>query len=101
MNQKFRIKLRSYDSILLEQSIERIVKVLSETKAQICGPIPLPTKKEVYTVLRSPHVHKKSREQFQYKEHRRLLEVFTNNSAAVDALMKLDLNSAVAVEIVS
>jgi small subunit ribosomal protein S10 len=99
MEQTFRIKLKSYDSRLLEISIEKIVKTLKGANATIGGPIVLPTKKEIFTVLRSPHVNKKSREQFLYPTHKRIIDVYTNGPAAVEALMKLELNSGVEVEI--
>lgn len=101
MKQRFRIKLKSYDSSLLEKSASEIVKIVKSTKAVVGGPIPLPTKKEIFTVLRSPHVDKKSREQFLYPIHKRLIDVYTNNSEAVDSLSKLELNSGVHVEILS
>lgn len=101
MKQKFRIKLKSYDSALLEKSAREIVKIVKSVKAIVGGPIALPTEKEVITVLRSPHVNKKSREQFLYPIHKRLIDVYTNNSAAVDALSKLELSSGVEVEIMS
>ena len=101
MNHKFVIKLKSYDSALLELSTKKIVKVLQNAKAIIGGPIPLPTKKEIFTVLRSPHVNKKSREQFMYPTHKRLIEVYANSPSAVEALTKLELSSAVSVEIKS
>lgn len=101
MEQKFRIKLKSYDSRLLDISTEKIVKTLKDAKATIGGPIPLPTEKEITTVLRSPHVNKKSREQFLYSIHKRIIDVYTNGPAAVEALMKLELSSGVEVEVKS
>ena len=76
MNQKIRIKLRSYDHNLVDKSTEKIVKTVRNSGAVISGPIPLPTDKEIFTVLRSPHVNKKSREQFQLRTHKRLIEIF-------------------------
>jgi len=89
MNQKIRIKLRSYDHNLVDKSTEKIVKTVRNSGAVISGPIPLPTKKEKFTVLRSPHVNKKSREQFQLRTHKRLIEIFTPTQKTVDALSKL------------
>ncbi|ROT47173.1 30S ribosomal protein S10 [Candidatus Cardinium hertigii] len=99
MNQKIRIKLKSFDSILLDKSAENIVKAVKATRTVVNGPIPLPCTKEVYTVLRSPHIDKKSREQFQLCTHKRLIDIYSNSSKAVDALMKLELPSGVEVEI--
>ena len=86
MNQKIMIKLRSYDHNLVDKSTEKIVKTVRNSGAVISGPIPLPTKKEKFTVLRSPHVNKKSREQFQLRTHKRLIEIFTPTQKTVDAL---------------
>ena len=99
MNQKIRIKLKSYDHNLIDKSSEKIVKAVKATGAVVSGPVPLPRKKEIYTVLRSPHVSKKSREQFQYDLCERLIDIYSNNTQAVDALMKLELPSGVEVEI--
>jgi small subunit ribosomal protein S10 len=99
MNQKIRIKLKSYDHNLLDKSSERIVKAVKATGAVVNGPIPMPTRKEIFTVLRSPHVNKKSREQFQLATHKRLIDIISNNSKTVEALMKLELPSGVDVEI--
>ena len=88
MNQKIRIKLRSYDHNLVDKSTEKIVKTVKNSGAVISGPIPLPTEKEVFTVLRSPHVNKKSREQFQLRTHKRIIEIFTPTQKTVDALSK-------------
>jgi len=93
MNQKIRIKLRSYDYNLVDKSTEKIVKTVRNSGAVISGPIPLPTEKEKFTVLRSPHVNKKSREQFQLRTHKRLIEIFTPTQKTVDALSKLELPS--------
>ena len=95
MNQKIRIKLRSYDHNLVDKSTEKIVKTVKNSGAVISGPIPLPTEKEVFTVLRSPHVNKKSREQFQLRTHKRVIEIFTPTQKTVDALSKLELPSGV------
>ena len=96
---KIRIKLKSYDHNLLDKSTERIVKTAKDTGALILGPIPLPTKKSVITVNRSVHVDKKSREQFQIKVHKRILDILNSTTKTVDALMKLELPSGVHVEI--
>ncbi len=99
MNQKIRIKLRSYDHNLVDKSSEKIVKTVRNTGAVVSGPIPLPTQKKIYTVLRSPHVNKKAREQFQLFTYKRLLDIYSSTSKTVDALMKLELPSGVDVEI--
>ena len=99
MNQKIRIKLKSYDHNLVDKSAEKIVKAVKATGAIVSGPIPSPTEKEKYTVLRSPHVNKKSREQFQLCTYKRLVDIFSTSSKTVDALMKLELPSGVDVEI--
>ncbi len=99
MNQKIRIKLRSYDHNLVDKSTEKIVKTVKNSGAVISGPIPLPTKKEVFTVLKSPHVNKKSREQFQLRTHKRLIEIFTPTQKTVDALSKLELPSGVDIQV--
>ena len=97
--QNIRIKLRAYDYKVLDQSTEEIVNTVKRTGANIKGPIPLPTKKERYTVLRSPHIDKKSREQFETRTHKRLIDIIEPTPATVEALMKLDLASGVDVEI--
>ena len=97
--QKIRLKLRSFDSKLLDVSMEEIVETVKKTGAAIIGPVPLPTKSEIYTVLRSPHVDKKSREQFALKTHKRLLDIVDPTSKTIDALRKLDLPAGVDVEI--
>ncbi len=99
MNQKIRIKLRAYDHRLLDQSVKEIVDTAVRTGARISGPIPLPTKISKFTVLRSPHVDKKSREQFEIRTHKRLIDIFEPTPDTVDALMKLELASGVDVEI--
>lgn len=99
MSQKIRIKLRSYDYNLVDKSAERIVKTVKSTGAVVSGPIPLPTHKRIYTVLRSPHVNKKAREQFQLCSYKRLIDIYSSTSKTVDALMKLELPSGVDVEI--
>ena len=96
---KIRIKLKSYDHNLLDKSTERIVKTAKDTGALILGPIPLPTKKNIITVNRSVFVDKKSREQFQIKIHKRIMDLLNSTSKTVDALMKLDMPAGVDIEI--
>jgi len=98
-NQKIRIRLKAYDHKLLDQSALEIVDTVRETGAKIAGPIPLPTVINKYCVLRSPHVNKKSREQFEIRTHKRLLDILDPTQQTVDALMKLDLSGGVDVEI--
>ncbi|MBT4957140.1 MAG: 30S ribosomal protein S10 [Candidatus Marinimicrobia bacterium] len=98
-NQTIRISLRAYDHILLDKSTEKIVKTAKSTGAIISGPIPLPSRRSVYTVLRSPHVNKKSREQFQTKIHKRLIDILNSTPKTVESLMKLDLPAGVDIEI--
>ena len=88
-NQSIRISLRAYDHILLDKSTDKIVKTAKSTGAIISGPIPLPTKRSIYTVLRSPHVDKKSREQFQTKIHKRMIDIINSTPKTVESLMKL------------
>ena len=99
MSQKIRIKLKSYDHNLVDKSAEKIVKTVKATGAEVSGPIPLPTHKRIYTVLRSPHVNKKAREQFELCSYKRLLDIYSSSSKTVDALMRLELPSGVDVEI--
>ena len=99
MSQKIRIKLKSYDHNLVDKSAEKIVKTVKTTGAVVTGPIPLPTHKKIFTVLRSPHVNKKSREQFQLCTYKRLVDIHSTSAKTVDALMKLELPSGVDVEI--
>ena len=96
---RIRIKLKAYDHVLLDNSTAKIVKTAKNTGAKISGPIPLPTKKKKYTVLRSPHVDKKSREQFETRTHHRLIDIINPTPQTVDALMKLDISSGVDLEI--
>lgn len=96
---KIRIQLKAYDHRILDQSTLEIVESAKRTGAEVAGPVPLPTKREIYTVLRSPHVDKKSREQFQMKTHKRLLDIVNPTSKTIDALRKLDLPAGVDVEI--
>ena len=99
MSQKIRIKLKSYDFNLVDKSAEKIVKTVKSTRAIVTGPIPLPTKKKIFTVLKSPHVNKKSREQFQTKIHKRLIDILNSTPKTVESLMKLDLPAGVDIEI--
>ena len=95
MSQKIRIKLKSYDYNLVDKSAEKIVKTVKATGAVVSGPIPLPTHKRIYTVLKSPHVNKKAREQFELCAYKRLLDIYSSSSKTVDALMRLELPSGV------
>jgi small subunit ribosomal protein S10 len=97
--QRIRIKLKAYEHSTLDRSAEEIVKTARRTGAEVSGPIPLPTKRTVYTVLRSPHVNKKSREQFEIRVHKRLIYLTNVTAKAVDALQKLDLPAGVDIEI--
>lgn len=98
-SQRIRIKLRSYDHAMLDQSASQIVQTAKKTGAMISGPVPLPTRRTVYTVLRSPHVDKKSREQFEIRVHKRLIDIIRSTPQTIDALMKLDLPFGVDIEI--
>lgn len=100
-SKKIRIKLKAYDHRLLDQSARDIVEVAKRTGAQVSGPVPLPTKRTLFTVLRSPHVDKKSREQFELRVHKRLIEIANATAEMVDALMKLEVPAGVEVEIKS
>lgn len=97
--QKIRIKLKSYDHTLIDKSAEKIIRTVKKTGAIVSGPVPLPTEKKVYTVLRGPHVDKKSMEQFERRHHKRLIDILSSSSDTVDSLMKLELPSGVDVEI--
>jgi small subunit ribosomal protein S10 len=99
LNEKIRIKLRAYDYRILDQSIAEIVKTAQRTGAKVMGPIPLPTDKNRYTVLRSPNIDKKSREQFEVRTHKRLLDIIEPSTQTIDELMRLDLPAGVDVEI--
>ena len=99
LNEKIRIRLKAYDYRVLDQSTAEIVDTAKRTGARVAGPIPLPTVKNKYTVLRSPHVDKKSREQFEIRTHKRLMDILDPTPHTVDALMKLDLPAGVDVEI--
>jgi small subunit ribosomal protein S10 len=98
-NQNIRIRLKAFDHRVLDQSTHEIVNTARRTGAEVRGPIPLPTKIEKFTVLRSPHIDKKSREQFEIRTHKRLLDIVEPTPQTVDALMKLDLAAGVDVEI--
>ena len=98
-SQKIRIRLKAFDYKLLDQSVSEIVDTAKRTGAKVAGPIPLPTRINRYTVLRSPHVDKKSREQFEIRTHKRLIDIFDPTPQTVDALMKLDLASGVDIKI--
>ena len=98
-NQRIRIKLKSYDHSLIDKSAEKIIRTVRQTGAVVSGPIPLPTQKNIITVLRGPHVDKKSREQFETRSHKRLIDILSTSSKTVDALLKLELPSGVDVEI--
>lgn len=97
--QKIRIRLKGYEHRILDQSADKIVETAKRTGAAISGPIPLPTERTIYTVLRSPHKYKDSREQFEMRTHKRLIDIVNPTPKTVDALMKLDLPSGVDIEI--
>ncbi len=97
--QKIRIKLKAYDHALLDQSAAKIVETAKKTGADVSGPIPLPTEKEIVTILRAVHKYKDSREQFELRTHKRLIDIINPTSKVVDALMKLDLPAGVDIQI--
>jgi len=97
--QKIRIRLKAFDHQILDNSSERIVETARRTGASVSGPVPLPTERNVFTVLRSPHVHKDSREQFEMRTHKRLIDIHEPTPKTVDALMRLDLPAGVDIEI--
>lgn len=97
--QKIRIKLKAYDHNLIDSSASKIVEAVKRTGASISGPIPLPTEKEIVTILRAPHKYKDSREQFELRTHKRLIDIYNSTSKTVDALMKLDLPAGVDIQI--
>ena len=101
LNEKIRIRLKAYDHRILDQSTTEIVDTARRTGARVVGPIPLPTVRNKFCVLRSPHVDKKSREQFEIRTHKRLLDILDPTQQTLDALMKLDLSAGVDVEIKS
>ena len=98
-SQKIRIKLMSYDTEMLDQAASRIVETMKKSGAKISGPIPLPTEKEIVTILRSPHKYKDSREQFEIRTHKRLIDIVNPNKHTIDTLTHLDLPSGVDIEI--
>ncbi len=98
-SEKMRIRLKAYDAELLEKSAEQIVETAKRTGSKVSGPIPLPTQKEIVTILRSPHKHKDSREQFEMRTHKRLIDILYPTQKTVDSLMKLDLPAGVDIEI--
>ena len=98
-NQKIRIKLKAYEHSIIDQSAARIVETAKRTGSRVSGPIPLPTEKEIVTILRAPHKYKDSREQFERRTHKRLIDVHNPNPRTVDAMMKLDLPAGVEIEI--
>jgi small subunit ribosomal protein S10 len=97
--QRIRIKLKAYDHKILDQSVNEIIETVRRTGGRLAGPIPLPTRINKYTVLRGPHIDKKSREQFEIRTHKRLLDIIEPTQQTLDALMKLDLSPGVEVEI--
>ena len=97
--QKIRIRLKAYDHQVLDQSAEKIVDTAKRTGAKVSGPVPLPTRREVITILRAPHKYKDSREQFEMRTHKRLIDILTPTPKTVDALMRLDLPAGVDIEI--
>jgi small subunit ribosomal protein S10 len=97
--QNIRIRLKAYDHHLIDKSADKIIVTAKQTGATIAGPIPLPTERSVYTVLRSPHVNKKSREQFETRVHKRLIDILSATPKTVDALMKLELPAGVDISI--
>jgi small subunit ribosomal protein S10 len=99
MANKIRIRLKAFDHAVIDQSTQDIVRVAQRTGAIVSGPVPLPTRTQIFTVLRSPHIDKKSREQFEMKTHKRLIDILDAKPQTVDALMKLDLPAGVDVEI--
>ncbi|MDR2606328.1 MAG: 30S ribosomal protein S10 [Oscillospiraceae bacterium] len=96
---KIRIRLKAYDHQLIDQSSERIVDVAKRTDSKVSGPIPLPTKKEIITILRSPHKHKDSREQFERRTHKRLIDILNPSPKTIEALMSLELPAGVEIDI--
>lgn len=96
---KMRIRLKAYDHVLLEQTAMKIVEVAKKTGSEVSGPIPLPTEREIITILRSPHKHKDSREQFEMRTHKRVIDVLAPNQATVDALMSIDMPAGIEIEV--
>ena len=98
-SEKIRIRLKAYDHVVLDQSAEKIVDTAKKTGAKVSGPIPLPTQKEIVTILRSPHKHKDSREQFEMRTHKRVIDIHYPTQKTMDSLMKLELPAGVDIEI--
>ena len=98
-SEKVRIRLKAYDHVVLDQSAEKIVDTAKKTGAKVSGPIPLPTQKEIVTILRSPHKHKDSREQFEMRTHKRVIDILYPTQKTMDSLMKLELPAGVDIEI--
>ena len=96
---RIRIRLKAYDHSALDRSVDEIVQTVRRSGARIAGPVPLPTSRTIYTVLRSPHVDKKSREQFETRVHKRLIDIYDSTPQTVDALMKLDLPAGIGIDI--
>ena len=96
---RIRIRLKAYDHVALDRSVDEIVQTVRRSGARIAGPVPLPTSRTIYTVLRSPHVDKKSREQFETRVHKRLIDIYDSTPQTVDALMKLDLPAGIGIDI--
>ena len=96
---RIRIRLKAYDHMALDKSVDEIVQTVKRSGARIAGPVPLPTARTIYTVLRSPHVDKKSREQFETRIHKRLIDIYDSTPQTVDALMKLDLPAGIGIDI--
>ncbi|MBT4504085.1 MAG: 30S ribosomal protein S10 [Gemmatimonadetes bacterium] len=96
---RIRIRLKAYDHSALDRSVDEIVQTVKRSGARIAGPVPLPTSRTIYTVLRSPHVDKKSREQFETRIHKRLIDIYDSTPQTVDALMKLDLPAGIGIDI--
>lgn len=96
---RIRIRLKAYDHLALDRSVDEIVQTVRRSGARIVGPVPLPTSRTIYTVLRSPHVDKKSREQFETRIHKRLIDIYDSTPQTVDALMKLDLPAGIGIDI--
>ena len=98
-NEKIRIRLKAFDHRLLDQSASNIVETAKNTGASVSGPVPLPTEKNIFTILRSPHVNKDSREQFEMRTHKRLIDIIQPTPKTVDSLMRIDLPAGVDIEI--
>ena len=99
-NQKIRIKLKAYDHVILDQSAEKIVEIAKRTNAKVSGPIPLPTSKEIITILRAVHKYKDSREQFERRTHKRLIDIVVPGQKTMESLMKIDLPAGVDISII-